>query len=78
MKLGLGLYRQLLNRETLRFVRQVGVTHIVAHLPGHVVRGGSKIITSRMSRRCRRSAARRASSIIPTCTSACTSWRRAR
>ena len=46
MKLGLGLYRQLLNRETLRFARQAGVTHIVAHLPGHFVREDSKIITS--------------------------------
>jgi len=46
MKLGLGLYRQLLNRETLRFARQAGVTHIVAHLPGHFVREDSTIITS--------------------------------
>jgi mannonate dehydratase len=46
MKLGLGLYRQLLNRETLRFARQAGVTHVVAHLPGHFVRENSKIITS--------------------------------
>ncbi len=46
MKLGLGLYRVLLNRETLRFARQAGVTHIVAHLPGHFARGESKIITS--------------------------------
>ncbi len=46
MKLGLGLYRALLNRETLRFARQAGATHIVAHLPGHFVRDASKIITS--------------------------------
>lgn len=46
MKLGLGLYRTLLDPETLRFARQAGVTHIVAHLPGHFSRGGSKIITS--------------------------------
>ena len=46
MKLGLGLYRALLNPDTLRFARQAGVTHIVAHLPGHFVREGSKIITS--------------------------------
>ncbi len=46
MKLGLGLYRMLLNRETLRFARQAGVTHIVAHLPGHFVREDSKILTS--------------------------------
>ena len=46
MKLGLGLYRDLLNPETLRFARQAGVTHIVAHLPGHFTRGDARIITS--------------------------------
>jgi mannonate dehydratase len=46
MKLGLGLYRNLLNPETLRFARQAGVTHIVAHLPGHFTRGKDTIITS--------------------------------
>ncbi len=46
MKLGLGLYRTLLNPETLCFARQAGVTHIVAHLPGQFARGDSKIITS--------------------------------
>lgn len=46
MKLGLGLYRQLLTPENLRFARQAGCTHIVAHLPGHFEREGEKIITS--------------------------------
>jgi len=46
MKLGLGLYRALLTPENLRFARQAGCTHIVAHLPGHFTRGGDKIITS--------------------------------
>jgi mannonate dehydratase len=46
MKLGLGLYRTLLNAETLRFARQAGVTHIVAHLPGHFTRDRNEIITS--------------------------------
>jgi mannonate dehydratase len=46
VKLGLGLYRTLLNSETLRFARQAGVTHIVAHLPGQFTRGESKVITS--------------------------------
>lgn len=46
MKLGLGLYRALLTPENLRFARQAGCTHIVAHLPGQFTRGGSKIITS--------------------------------
>lgn len=33
MKLGLGLYPRLLTPENFRFARQVGATHIVAHLP---------------------------------------------
>ncbi|MEZ4870347.1 MAG: mannonate dehydratase [Caldilineaceae bacterium] len=45
MKLGLGLYRALLTPENLRFAKQAGCTHIVAHLPGHFTRG-DKIITS--------------------------------
>lgn len=32
MKLGLGLYRHMLNRDNYRFARQAGATHIVAHL----------------------------------------------
>ncbi len=32
MKLGLGLYRHMLTSENLRFARQAGATHIVAHL----------------------------------------------
>src|SRR5512138_2591726 len=35
MKLGLGLYPRLLTPENYRFAHQVGVTHIVAHLPGY-------------------------------------------
>jgi hypothetical protein len=31
----LGLYRTLLTPENLRFARQVGVTHIVAHINGY-------------------------------------------
>ncbi len=46
MRIGLGLYRNLLNPEALRFARQAGATHIVAHLPGHFTRGESAIITS--------------------------------
>lgn len=46
MKLGLGLYRALLTPDNLRFAKQAGVTHIVAHLPGHFTRGQDKIITS--------------------------------
>lgn len=32
MKLGIGLYKHMLDREHFRFVRQVGATHVVAHL----------------------------------------------
>jgi mannonate dehydratase len=32
MRLGLGLYRQMLNEENYRFAVQAGATHIVAHL----------------------------------------------
>jgi mannonate dehydratase len=46
MKLGIGLYRDLLTPETLRFARQAGATQVVAHLPGHFARGGGKVITS--------------------------------
>lgn len=39
MKLGLGLYRHMLNSENFRFARQAGATHIVAHLVDYF-RGG--------------------------------------
>src|SRR5271167_1607586 len=32
MKIGLGLYKRFLTQDNLRFARQVGATHIVAHL----------------------------------------------
>ena len=32
MKIGLGLYREQLTPENLRFARHAGATHIVAHL----------------------------------------------
>ena len=32
MKLGLGLYRHMLDADHFRFARQSGATHIVAHL----------------------------------------------
>jgi mannonate dehydratase len=32
MKLGLGLYRQMLTRENYQFARQAGATHLVVHL----------------------------------------------
>ncbi|HVW20745.1 MAG TPA: mannonate dehydratase [Opitutaceae bacterium] len=39
MKLGLGLYRHMLNRENFEFARQAGATHVVAHLVDYF-RGG--------------------------------------
>lgn len=51
MKIGLGLYRHMLTPENYRFARQVGATHIIAHLtdyfntgtalPGESPSGGS-------------------------------------
>jgi mannonate dehydratase len=35
MKLGLGLYGNMLNANNYRFAKQAGATHIVAHLVGH-------------------------------------------
>ncbi|MBC7367104.1 MAG: mannonate dehydratase, partial [Undibacterium sp.] len=40
MKLGLGLYRHMLNREHFQFARQAGATHIVAHLTDYF-KGGA-------------------------------------
>jgi mannonate dehydratase len=39
MKLGLGLYRHMLTPENLRFARQAGATHIVAHLTDYFADG---------------------------------------
>ena len=50
MKIGLGLYRSLLTPENLRFAKQVGATHIVAHVPGGFSRGKGKVITSDAAR----------------------------
>jgi mannonate dehydratase len=47
MKLGLGLYRDILTAENVRFAKQCGATHIVAHIPGQFTRG-KQIITSNM------------------------------
>ncbi|MEW6753191.1 MAG: mannonate dehydratase [Candidatus Latescibacterota bacterium] len=40
MKIGLGLYPNLLTADNFRFARQAGATHIVAHLPGFARRPG--------------------------------------
>jgi mannonate dehydratase len=41
MKLGLGLYRQMLTRDNFRFARQAGATHIVAHWVDYFQQGPS-------------------------------------
>jgi mannonate dehydratase len=41
MKLGLGLYRHMLNAEHYAFARQAGATHIVAHLVDYFNKGAS-------------------------------------
>jgi mannonate dehydratase len=50
MKLGLGLYGNMLNREHYRFARQCGATHIVAHVVGHFKRADAKVLTTDGSR----------------------------
>ena len=45
MKLGLGLYRHMLTEDNLRFARQAGATHIVAHLVDYF-RAGPRIPSS--------------------------------
>lgn len=46
MKLGLGLYRDILTPENVRFAKQAGATHIVAHIPGRFTQAGQKILTA--------------------------------
>jgi len=46
MKLGFGLYRTMLNASELKFARQVGATHIVAHMPGIASEKGAQIIAT--------------------------------
>jgi mannonate dehydratase len=51
MKLGLGLYRGLLTPDNFRFARQIGATHIVAHVPGAFKRDEQgTVITSDLER----------------------------
>jgi mannonate dehydratase len=45
MKLGLGLYKSLLNDDNFRFARQAGATHIVTHLVDYVKGGDSPTLT---------------------------------
>ncbi len=46
MKLGLGLYGNMLNAENFRFAKQCGATHIVAHIVGHFKKPGSAALTT--------------------------------
>ncbi|MGL4438707.1 MAG: mannonate dehydratase, partial [Bosea sp. (in: a-proteobacteria)] len=45
MKIGLGLYREQLTPENLRFARQAGATHIIAHLTNYF-RGASPTLSA--------------------------------
>lgn len=46
MKLGLGLYGNMLSAENFCFARQAGATHIVAHIVGHFKKPGKDAITT--------------------------------
>lgn len=46
MKLGMGLYRTMFTPEYLRFAKQVGATHIVAHMPGQFARDAHTVLTA--------------------------------
>ena len=43
MKVGFGLYKNLLNKENYQFVNQIGATHIVAHLTNYFSGNNPKI-----------------------------------
>ena len=43
IKLGLGLYRHMLNDDSFRFARQCGCTHLVVHLADYY---GGQIVTA--------------------------------
>jgi mannonate dehydratase len=46
MKLGLGLYGDMLNADNFRFAKQCGATHIVAHIVGHFKKPGSAALVT--------------------------------
>lgn len=46
MKLGLGLYRGMLDADHVRFAKQAGATHIVAHVPGHFAGSKARVLTA--------------------------------
>jgi mannonate dehydratase len=44
MKLGMGLYRNMFTANELRFAKQAGATHIVAHMPAPASATGEKVM----------------------------------
>ena len=46
MKLGLGLYRDMLTRDNFRFARQCGCTHLIIHLAKYYTGGEKNIVTA--------------------------------
>ncbi|MFM7321916.1 MAG: mannonate dehydratase [Armatimonadota bacterium] len=46
MKLGLGLYRGMLDANHFRFARQAGATHVVAHAVGSFTGSNERIVTA--------------------------------
>ena len=48
MKIGLGMYPNLLTPDNYRFARQAGATHVVAHLPGFARREGRGLSPEQM------------------------------
>ncbi len=45
-KLGIGLYREMLDREHFRFARQCGCTHLIIHLARYYTGGQDRIVTA--------------------------------
>ena len=46
MKLGMGLYRDMLDREHFRFARQCGCTHAIVHLVNYYTGSDCNIVTA--------------------------------
>ena len=46
MQLGLGLYRHMFTPKYVRFAKQAGATHIVAHMPGEFSRDDASVLTA--------------------------------
>ncbi len=46
MKLGIGLYRSMLDRKHFQFARQCGCTHAIVHLANYYTNGDKSIVTA--------------------------------